>query len=117
MKNFQWVIVGIGVLTGGVFLLMLLANADSAVVFTNAIKTAIFLGIAIGTGFFTIRALSFNYKINIHKAILAPWLAVIIVAVVINFFTSWGVSILVTFVFASVGGVWAYKINQRKNII
>ena len=115
MKNLPWIIVGIGITTGLLFLFNDILSTDF---FIGLLLVFLSAGTATGIGFFTLNALPRTINYRMHTAILLPWLSI---------FATLFLSILlypgllafflimpVPFVFSSIGGVAAYRTKIKK---
>lgn len=71
MKDWHIVIIGIGLITGGMFLL---SSIFTVVFFIGFIKLIATLAVLAAIGFIVVRYPPIPFKNNMHTAILVPWL-------------------------------------------
>lgn len=118
MNIMKWVIIGIGVLTGGVFFLgPLLENPATTIVLGLVI--IIVCAAAYGSGYLTMYLLERKRLYNTHKAILLPWLTMPLLRLILigmsqdmHFIINFDTPLI--FVFASFGGVMAHHATLNK---
>ena len=118
MKFLKWIIIGIGALTGGIFLPGVLHDNVSET-FVPALVALTFCAIAYSIGYVTIYLLELRKLRNTHQAILLPWLSFICVCgflalINLNVFFGDIIEGSLELVFASLGGVIAHHGTLKK---
>lgn len=115
MKNLPWIIVGIGITTGLLFLFNDILSTDF---FIGLLLVFLSAATATGIGFFTLNVLPRSISYRMHTAILLPWLSIFVTLFLsillypslLEFF----LIMPIPFVFSSIGGVAAYRTKIKK---
>ncbi|HEX8020294.1 hypothetical protein [Mucilaginibacter sp.] len=122
MKWVIGIIIGVGFLTGGVFLLpaLLMSHEPSlfSFIFSLLFNAAFFYGI----GYFSIHLTEKKQLYNLTVAIMVPWVAgffawIALLILGIQLFPYPALDILMAFIFSAVGGIVAHRVNIKKAVL
>ncbi|MET3980699.1 putative membrane protein [Mucilaginibacter sp. UYP25] len=117
MKGLQWIIIGIGIITGVFFLL---SYIFSVMFFAGLIVLISILSISVAVGFLVVRFfIPSRFRRNIHYALLIPWITIFMFYIAITLVQHQSVDLILSvpllFVFSSIGGSMAYHAEMKKN--
>jgi hypothetical protein len=119
MKNLALIIIMIGFLTGGCFLLSQFLQLSIENIIAIILLMPLSIAIPSATGFLAMYLIERKKTCNTHKAILFPWIflpiPVVILAILrLNIFDNPIVEVPLILVFLSAGGLWAHQLRLNK---